>query len=116
MSGRRNRKRGYEVIYWRDIPAQITATTLSGRGEKIMLAPRFQHAIDRAAHVAGLTETQLYVEQWRRETTTVLDDAATAAHAAAQQLEQQFHKSRLEAIVKNGGLEPPDEKEDLHYD
>ena len=54
------------TIYWRDIPAQVTAQRGSNR-EKALLAARFQHAIDRAAMVAGCTDPDSYVAEWRRE-------------------------------------------------
>ena len=44
------------TIYWRDIPAQVTAQRGRSR-EKALLDARFQDAIDRAAIVAGLTDT-----------------------------------------------------------
>ncbi|MDE0067138.1 MAG: virulence factor [Acidimicrobiaceae bacterium] len=127
MSRRRSRNPGFTTIYWRDIPAQITATTDNGHNEKIMLHPRFQHAIDRAAHVAGLTETHKYIEQWRRVTTPVQADAVAAAQSAADSIHSQYHKNRLEALVANGGLAPdnqpeprnqpePNEKEPQHHD
>ncbi len=111
MSRRRSRTPGITTIYWRDIPAQITATTNNGHNEKIMLEPRFQHAIDRAAHVAGLTETHKYIEQWRRVTTTVPGDAIAAGQSAADGIEREYHRHRLEALVTNGGLEPQIEKQ-----
>lgn len=127
MSRRRSRTPGITTIYWRDIPAQITATTDNGHNEKIMLHPRFQHAIDRAAHVAGLTETHKYIEQWRRVTTAVGGDAVAAAQSTADGIHSQYEKNRLEALVANGGLEPhkqpqprrqpePNEKEPQHND
>lgn len=127
MSRRRSRTPGFTTIYWRDIPAQITATTDNGHSEKIMLHPRFQHAIDRAAHVAGLTETHKYIEQWRRVTTPVQTDAQAAAQSAADGIHSQYHRDRLEALVANGGLEPDaqpqprrqsesDEKEPRYHD
>lgn len=123
MSPRRDRTVGVTTIYWRDIPAQITATGSDGRNEKIMLQPRFQHAIDRAAQVAGLTETQAYVEQWRRVTATA-DDPAAQARSRAAGIENDYDKQRLEALVGNGGLEPDrtggqpeiDEKGLRHHD
>lgn len=116
MSRRRSRTPAVATIYWRDIPAQITVTTTNGHDTKIMLHPRFQHAIDRAAHVAGLTETHEYIEQWRRVTTTVSDDAMTAAQSAAEGIHSEYHPQRLEALVTNGGLEPRSEKETPHHD
>ncbi|MDA9241727.1 virulence factor, partial [bacterium] len=53
---RRRRAKTDEIvtIYWRDIPAQVTATTDGNKGSWL-LEERFQVAIDRAAAVAGLT-------------------------------------------------------------
>ena len=65
MGNRRRRKSELIVISWRDIPAQVTAESGDQR-EKVLLSDRFQHAIDRAATVAGLTETSAYVQEWRR--------------------------------------------------
>ena len=48
------------TIYWRDIPAQITAQEGRTR-EKALLGARFQHAIDRAAMVAGMAKATQYV-------------------------------------------------------
>ncbi len=110
MSRRRNRAPGVTTIYWRDIPAQITVTTSSGHSEKFLLEPRFQHAIDRAAHVAGLTETKKYIEQWRRVATTVTGDAIVFAQSTVDHIHSQYHKHRLEALVANGGVEPQHEK------
>lgn len=94
------------TIYWRDIPAQIAATGTDGESEKVLLEPRFQHAIDRAAHVAELTDTQSYVEQWRRVSATLEGDAAEAARAAADAIHSDYPRDRLEALVAAGGLEP----------
>lgn len=106
MNRRRNRTPSFETIYWRDIPAQITAMTNNGHNEKIMLHPRFQHAIDRAAGVAELTETHKYIEQWRRVSTPVADDVVGAAQSAAASIEKEYNRERLENLVANGGIEP----------
>ncbi|MEZ5245379.1 MAG: virulence factor [Acidimicrobiales bacterium] len=103
---RRGTGPGIVTIYWRDIPAQITVTTPDGETDKVLLEPRFQHAIDRAAHVAGLTETQSYVEQWRRVTGTLEGDPAEAAQVAAATIHSDYPRDRLEALVAAGGLEP----------
>jgi len=95
---------GLVTIYWRDIPAQVTATTADGTKEQVLLHQRFQVAIDRAAHVAGLTDTDDYVNEWRRVTTTVDGDPIPAAHATAEELETDHPRETLEALVANGGL------------
>ena len=67
---------------------------------------RFQVAIDRAAAVAGLTKTDEYVNEWRRVATSVDGDPVAAAHAAAEQLDNDHPRDVLEALVANGGLDP----------
>lgn len=100
---------GIVTIYWRDIPAQITVSTADGETEKILLDARFQHAIDRAAHVAGLTATHDYVEQWRRVPVPIDDRGVVAAQATADAIHAEYPRERLEALVASGGLEsePP---------
>lgn len=102
---RRNRGGpGLVTIYWRDIPAQVTATTEDGSKEQVLLHQRFQVAIDRAAAVAGLTETDDYVNEWRRVAASVGGDPVAAAHATAEQLDSEHPRDVLEALVANGGL------------
>ncbi len=97
---------GVVTIYWRDIPAQVTATTDDGAKEQVLLHDRFQHAIDRAAAVAGLTATDDYVNEWRRVTTTPDGDPVAAAQAIAAAFENDIPREQLEALVANGGLNP----------
>ena len=54
------------VIYWRDIPAQVTAKGEAGSA-RVQLTDRFQKAIDAAAMKAGLVDMDLYLEEWRQE-------------------------------------------------
>jgi len=105
---RRRGANGVVTIYWRDIPAQVNVTTTEGT-EKVLLHDRFQVAIDRAATVAGLTDTQDYVEQWRKETVPVITDAASEARSRAAEIDAAFPRERLDAIVALGGLDtnPP---------
>ncbi len=102
------------IIYWRDIPAQVTATQ-AGESAKVLLEPRFQHAIDRAATVADLTETEAYVAQWRRDPRPLAgdpapgsltrDDLQERATQAADELSERYPRERLEALVAQGGAE-----------
>lgn len=53
----------YQVLYWRDIPAQIKL--FAGRRPSSHALPaRFQLAIDRIAMQEGLVGTDAYLEQW----------------------------------------------------
>ena len=97
---------GIVTIFWRDIPAQVTATTDDGSKEQVLLHDRFQHAIDRAAAVAGLTQTDDYLNEWRRVATTPAGDPLAEAQAIAEAFENNIPRERLEALVANGGLDP----------
>jgi hypothetical protein len=94
------------TIYWRDIPAQLTARAGDDQ-HKVLLHARFQHAIDRAAGVAGLTSTHDYVQQWRSVPSPLADgDVAAQLDQRCAELEAAYPRARLEAIVANGGLDP----------
>lgn len=111
---RTSSKPAVTVIYWIDIPAQVTARG-AGTIEKILLTDRFQHAIDRAAAVANKTETQAYVAEWRRvdrDLTADAADPAAEAAAVAAELEEAYSRDRLEALVKAGGVDLPSSQPD----
>ena len=94
------------TISWRDIPAQLTARA-GGEQHKVLLHARFQHAIDRAADVAGLTSTHDYLEQWNSAPSPLDDgDVLTQLDKRCAELESAYPRARLEALVANGGLEP----------
>ena len=97
------------VIWWRDIPAQVIAKDRR-QSHKIMLHPRFQVAIDRAAKKAGMEEWGIYLEQWRKEQRPCGDDVKAEAESEAQGLEAQYPKEVLNRLVTTGGLitaDPP---------
>tara|TARA_B110000438_G_C15787604_1_gene639162 strand:- start:1675 stop:1977 length:303 start_codon:yes stop_codon:yes gene_type:complete len=92
------------TIFWRDIPAQITAQ--HGRvKEKALLDARFQNAIDRAAAVAGLTDTDSYISQWHKKSVKCEDDLASAVASEAAKIENAYPNKRLNQLVKQGGVE-----------
>lgn len=65
------------TIYWRDIPAQVTAR--AGRHKAtIRLPDRFQVAIDQAATRAGKTDADDYLAEWHDERQTCGDDLEAA--------------------------------------
>lgn len=108
-SGRSGRRRGsgptLNTIYWRDIPAQLTARGTDDQS-KVLLHARFQHAIDRAAAVAGLTSTDDYVQEWRTVASPLVEGDVTAQlDQRCAEIEADFPRDRLEAIVANGGLD-----------
>jgi Virulence factor len=91
------------VIWWRDIPAQVIAKDRR-QSHKIVLHPRFQVAIDRAATKAGLKAFDVYIEQWRKVQRACGDDLEAEARVEAERLEAEYTRQRLNALVASGGL------------
>lgn len=90
------------IVYWRDMPAQVIVK--AGRTkESRKLDERFEQAIDMAAMRSGASETDAYLEEWRRETSDVEGDLAEIADATQQNLEAEFDQDRLKALIANGG-------------
>jgi len=92
------------TIFWRDIPAQVNTKSRTEK-HQVLLKPRFQKAIDRAAMVADITTASDYVNEWRRETVTIEGDLAAAAQDEADRLEAEFDASRLDDLVNAGGFD-----------
>jgi hypothetical protein len=90
------------VIWWRDIPSQVTATdgTTTARRQ---LDDRFMKAIDAAAMKAGLVDSDAYLEEWRRETRPCGSDLEAEVAAEAARLEQAYGRERLLALTRGGG-------------
>jgi hypothetical protein len=94
------------IVYWRDIPSQVIAK--AGRAqEKRMLPDRFQEAIDMAAMRSGAQGTDDYLADWRRAAPVPCgDDLVEEAERVTGEIEGQFDKERLKALIANGGREP----------
>jgi len=97
------------VIWWRDIPAQVVAKDRR-RSAKVVLHPRFQVAIDKAADAAGLSAYDRYLEEWRKEQRACADDLAAEAEAEAARLEGDYPQPRLKELVAAGGLDATRER------
>lgn len=93
------------VIWWRDIPAQVVAKD-GRRASKIVLHPRFQVAIDRAAVKSDRREMNAYIAEWRKEARRCSDDLDAEARTEADRLEANYTKEVLNALVASGGEDP----------
>jgi len=92
------------TIWWRDIPAQVTAR--EGRKQsKIVLHPRFQVAIDKAASRAGKRAYNDYIEEWRRTQKPCGADIDAEVAAEVERLEAEYDKHRLAQLIQSGGVE-----------
>ncbi len=95
------------VIYWRDIPAQVTATD-GKRTARARLTDRFQQAIDAAAMEAGLVDSEAYLEAWHRESRPCGSDLERETAAEAERLETAHPQDELQALVRSGGRRTPE--------
>lgn len=95
-----------QIVYWRDIPAQIMVKAGRRNQAKRELSLRFTEAIDMAAMRTGAAETDDYLAEWRRgDPVQVGDDLESEAQSAMDAIEKEYDKDRLVALVKNGGRE-----------
>jgi Virulence factor len=93
------------VIMWRDIPAQVNGQAGRER-HQVLLAPKFQRAIDRAKRKAKIVTAHEDITQWRRTSTPCAGDVAAGADAEAKRLNGAYTVERLGKIAVNGGSEP----------
>ena len=95
-----------QIVYWRDIPAQVIVKAGRRNVAKRELSLRFTEAIDMCAMRTGAADTDDYLAEWRRaDPIEVSDDLEAEAEKAANELEENYPKDRLVALVKSGGKE-----------
>ncbi|MEA2537115.1 MAG: hypothetical protein QOF11_1349 [Chloroflexota bacterium] len=93
------------VIWWRDIPAQVVAKD-GRRASKVVLHPRFQVAIDKAAVKAGRRAMDDYIAEWRKTQRACGDDLEGEANDEAGRLEAAYGKHELAVLIAAGGAAP----------
>jgi hypothetical protein len=91
------------VIWWRDIPAQVVAKD-ARRSSKVVLHPRFQVAIDKAANRAGMRAYNDYIGEWRKSQQPCGDDVEAEARTESDRLEAEYTKHRLAELIQSGGV------------
>lgn len=91
------------IVYWRDIPAQITVGK-GRRGTKAQLPERFEQAIDRAAMKSGAAGTDEYLSEWRKGTPYQVEgDPAEIIASETARIEQEYDTERMKVLIENGG-------------
>ncbi|MCZ6676672.1 MAG: virulence factor [Candidatus Poribacteria bacterium] len=84
----------YQVLYWRDIPAQVRVYA----GKKAISRPmpdRFQIEIDRIAMKEGLVGSDDYLEQWNwTEKRERPGDTEAVLNALLQELETEYDERK----------------------
>lgn len=96
----------YQIVYWRDIPAQVRLR--SGRERLAKPLPdRFQEAIDEAAMRARVTNADDYLDEWLssewQERPGTLE---SVANELVMEIDASYPPERLEALKQNLGLQP----------
>jgi hypothetical protein len=92
------------TIWWRDIPMQVIARD-KREAHKVVLHPRFQVAVDRAAIKAGKKSASDYVEEMRRDARGCGDDLETEANVEAARLEAAYTRDVLARLIEAGGVD-----------
>jgi hypothetical protein len=93
----------YQIVYWRDIPAQVKVRAGRVRAAK-PLSDRFQVAIDQAAMRTGTIGTDAYLAEWWASAPCERDgDPGALATQIVAELEAAYPPDRLRALADNGG-------------
>ncbi len=92
------------VIFWRDIPAQVVGRD-GRRSSKIVLHPRFQIAIDKAANRAGKRAYNDYIGEWRKVQSPCPPNIEAAVRAESERLDAEYTRHRLATLILAGGVE-----------
>lgn len=91
----------YQITYWREIPAMVTAREGRRNTAKVELPERFQTAIDTAAMRSGLVGTDAYLDQWRRTPWQERDgEPAQVARLVAAEIQNEYPPERIREIVR----------------
>jgi hypothetical protein len=90
----------YQITYWREIPAMVTAREGRRNTAKVELPERFQTAIDTAAMRSGLVGTDAYLDQWRRSPWQEREgEPAEVARLVAAEIQNEYTPDRIREIV-----------------
>jgi len=92
-----------QIIFWRDIPAQVKARSGGTRLAK-PLSDRFQQAIDEAAMRAGMSGTDEYLQEWRTVDAPDQDGEPEAIiDRLVARLEMEYPPEKLKDLASGGG-------------
>ena len=93
----------YQIMRWREIPSMVIARS----GEttiKVMLASRFQEAIDEAAMRLGEIDADAYTSGWNRDAwVEATETPDILAARIAEQLENDLSEEKLAALLDSMG-------------
>lgn len=91
------------VIRWRDIPAQVVARA-GDDSARALMPQAFQEAIDAAAMVAGLTESDDYMASFQMHRRPCGEDLEAEVQVELARLTEAWPDDVLRAAIRAGGL------------
>jgi Virulence factor len=93
----------YQIIFWRDIPAQVKLRA-GGKRFARSLTERFEQAIDQAAMQAGLAGTDAYLAELRTSSWNQQDgEPQLVADGVVSEIESEYPPERLSGLVETEG-------------
>ncbi|MEM7239461.1 MAG: virulence factor [Pseudomonadota bacterium] len=93
-----------QLVYWRDIPAQVIIKQGRRALAKRQLPERFEQAIDRCAMKIGAKDSEAYLAEWRRAEPVAVDgDPETLAEAEATRLDTEYDTTRIKELIASDG-------------
>ena len=91
----------YQIMYWKDIPAQVKARDEAGGSAKAMLPDRFSEAVDIAAMAEGSTDSDAYLMGWDwGEEQEYTGSAQEAVDAVVEKLDAEYPPERLKTLIE----------------
>ena len=93
----------YQIMRWREIPSMVVARS----GEttiKIMLASRFQEAIDEAAMRLGAIDADAYTSGWNRDPWVEAPETPDVVAArVVEELEIEMSEEKISTLLDSLG-------------
>ena len=94
----------YQIIYWRDIPAQVKVRAGRTRVSR-PLPVRFEQAIDRAAMHSGAINSDDYLAEWRRSEWQEREgEPEDVADTLVSEIDAAYSRDNLRDLARNGGV------------
>ena len=92
----------YQILYWKDFPAQVKASDDEGNRAKALLPDRFSEAIDAAAMAEGSTESSVYLDGWVWGSAQEREGMAQeVVDSLLVELDAEYPQSRLREMIRN---------------
>ena len=94
------------IIYWQDIPAQVTIKT-AHRTVKRQLSERFQKAIDETAMISNSIDSEFYLQKWHKSSPiNCSEELELELETMINKIENEYTTDKLKMISKTSKKTP----------